>query len=87
MFETLHNVLGPLWTIFEFLVFTVFVKMIFAKWVAEKIKKWLVTKNERNAAIWEHYYNGHPAESVLECAVGKCTVFHETAKTTVPARA
>jgi hypothetical protein len=73
----IHTIFSFLINAGEFVLFTVIAKMIIGRWIAEKILQWLKNKNERNAAIWEHFEHNHPAESVLDCNLGKCQVFQD----------
>lgn len=54
------------------------------KTIADQIMKYghmLITKTERNTAIWRHYNNqalgkGHDSKDVLDCDQDHCYIFH-----------
>ena len=71
----------------EFLVYGVGVSYLGKRFIGDlmlKEGKKLISKSERNGAIWSHYQaqadgKGHTADSPLDCNEGKCRVFHQPA--------
>jgi hypothetical protein len=67
----------------NFIVYGVFIGYFARKFVAEWLLregKKIITKTERNTAIWTHYQRqaigkGHEPASVLDCSQEKCRVF------------